>query len=164
VNDVPGCHLGCPDRNDEILRWIGDDSERAHGTIAVHGRALAVSADDLTIARQFLATLATVANTGERELLYPFLAADVEWVTPRRDLAGIDEVREELTWITAPENFDLEFEATQMTDLGDGRIVTDVRELYRVRGTGDVAHSRDRRVELTIRDAKVVRYEMRIVG
>jgi hypothetical protein len=123
-----------------------------------------MSADDLEIARQFLSTLATVANTGERELLYPFLAADVEWVTPRRDLAGIDEVREELTWITAPENFDLDFEVTQMRDLGGGRIVTDVHELYRIKSTGEVAHTRDRQIELTIRDAKVARYEMRIVG
>jgi hypothetical protein len=73
-------------------------------------------------------------------------------------------VREELTWITAPENFDLDFEVTQMRDLGGGRIVTDVHELYRIKSTGEVAHTRDRQIELTIRDAKVARYEMRIVG
>jgi hypothetical protein len=123
-----------------------------------------MTADDLEIARQFLAALATVANTGERELLYPFLAADVEWLTPLRDLAGIREVHEELTWITAPENFDLEFEATQLNDLGGGRIVTHIHELYRSKDTGEVAHTRDRQIELTIRDAKVTRYEMRIVG
>jgi len=123
-----------------------------------------VSADDVEIARQFLAVLATVANTGERELLDRFLADDVEWLSPRRDLAGIDEVREELTWITTPENFDLEFEATRTNDLGGGRIVTDVHELYRTRTTGEVAHSRERQIELTIRDGKVARYEMRIVG
>jgi ketosteroid isomerase-like protein len=123
-----------------------------------------VSADDLTLAGQFLSVLATVANTGDRERLYPFLATDVEWLTPRRDLSGIDEVREELTWITAPENLDLDFEVRQMSDLGGGRVVTDVHELYRAKGTGEVAHTRDRRIELTIRDGKVSRYEMRIVG
>lgn len=123
-----------------------------------------MSADDLEIATQFLLALATVANTGEREPLYPFLADDVEWITPRRDLAGLDEVREELTWITAPENFDLEFEATRMDELGDGRIVTEIHELYRSKDTGEVAHTRDRQVELTIRDARITRYEMRIVG
>ena len=123
-----------------------------------------MSAGDLEVARQFLAALATVANTGERELLYPFLTADVQWVTPRRDLAGFAEVREELTWITSPENFDLEFEAKQMTDLGGGRIVTDVHERYRARATGEVAHTRDRQVTLTIRDGKVAGYEMRITG
>jgi hypothetical protein len=73
-------------------------------------------------------------------------------------------VREELTWITAPENLDLDFEVRQMSDLGGGRVVTDVHELYRAKGTGEVAHTRDRRIELTIRDGKVSRYEMRIVG
>ena len=123
-----------------------------------------MSADDLTLAGQFLSVLAAVANTGDRERLYPFLATDVEWLTPRRDLSGIDEVREELTWITAPENLDLDFEVRQMSDLGGGRVVTDVHELYRAKGTGEVAHTRDRRIELTIRDGKVSRYEMRIVG
>ena len=70
-----------------------------------------MSSEDLELARRFLSTLATVANTGERELLYPFLASDVEWVTPRRALTGIDEVREQLTWLTEPVSFDLEFEA-----------------------------------------------------
>jgi ketosteroid isomerase-like protein len=119
---------------------------------------------DLELTERFLSVLATVANTGERELLYPFLAPDVEWVMPRRELAGIDEVRRELTWITAPENFDLEFEVTRTADLGDGRIVTDVHELYRAKGTGEVAHTRDRRIELIIRNGEVSRYEMRIVG
>jgi hypothetical protein len=30
--------------------------------------------------------------------------------------------------------------------------------------TGEVTHSRERQIELTIRDGKVARYEMRIVG
>ena len=38
-------------------------------------------------------------------------------MTPRRDLVGIDELREELTWIAAPENFDLESDEIE-TDLG----------------------------------------------
>jgi hypothetical protein len=119
---------------------------------------------DLELARRFLSMLATVANTGERELLYPFLASDVEWVTPRRELAGVDEVRQELTWITAPESFDLEFEVPRIEELGGGRVVTDVHELYRAKGTGEVAHTRDRRIELIIRNGEVCRYEMRVVG
>ena len=61
-------------------------------------------------------------------------------------------------------NFDLEFEATQVNDLGSGRIVTHIHKLYRSQDTGEVAHTRDRQIELTMRDAKVTRYEMRIVG
>jgi len=119
---------------------------------------------DLELARRFLSVLATVANTGERELLYPFLASDVEWVMPRRELHGIDEVRRELTWITPPERFDLEFEVLRIEELGGGRLVTDVHELYRAKGTGEVAHTRDRRIELIIRNGEVCRYEMRVVG
>lgn len=123
-----------------------------------------MSIDDLQTARQFLGALACVANTGEREGLYPWLAADIEWVTPMRQLHGIDEVHEQLTWITEPENFDLEFRIRELTDHGAGRIVTDVQELYRQKRTGDVAHARDRQIELTVRDGKIARYEMRIVG
>jgi len=123
-----------------------------------------VSADDLVIARQFFGALATVANTGQRDGLYSWLTADVEWVTPMRELHGIDEVHEQLTWITQPENFDLEFQIRELTDHGAGRIATEVHELYRQKVTGDVAHTRDRQIELTIRDGRVARYEMRIVG
>jgi hypothetical protein len=33
-----------------------------------------------------------------------------------------------------------------------------------MKGTGDFAYARDRRVELTIRDGVIARYEMRVVG
>jgi hypothetical protein len=56
-----------------------------------------MSADDLEVAREFLAALALAAQTGDRDSLYPFLASDVEWATPKRDLAEIDAVHEELT-------------------------------------------------------------------
>ena len=118
-----------------------------------------MSADDLEIAGQFLATLAMVAKTGERKLLYPFLASDVEWVMPQCALIGIDEVREQLIWITEPESFDLEFEATGLRDLGDGRIVSGEHETSLLKTTGEPAHARDHRIELTIRGGKIGRYE-----
>ena len=123
-----------------------------------------MSAGDLDIARQFLAALAAAARTGERNGLYPLLAPDVEWVTPKRDLAGIDEVHDQLTWISPHENLDLEFEQTELTDLGDGRVVSAVHEVYRMKGTGDFAFARDRLIELTIRDHMIARYELRDVG
>ena len=123
-----------------------------------------MGADDLEIARQFRIALEAAAKTGDREAVYPFLAADVEWVTPKRTLHGIDEVREELIWGSPPENLDLEFAEGDWLELGDGRVVSDVRETYRVKGTGDFAYERNRRIELTIRDGKISRYEMRIVG
>jgi hypothetical protein len=39
-----------------------------------------------------------------------------------------------------------------------------VHEVYRLKETGEVAYERDRVVELTIRDGKIRRYEMQIVG
>lgn len=123
-----------------------------------------MSADDLELAERFLVALETAAETGDKEPVYPFLAADVEWVTPKRVLSGIDEIREQLTWGTPREKLDVEFEQGEPTDLGDGRIVSNVHEIYRMRATGDFAFARDRQIELTIRGGEIARYEMRIVG
>jgi len=103
-----------------------------------------MGADDLEIARQFRIALEAAAKSGDREAVYPFLGANVEWVTPKRTLHGIDEVREELIWGSPPENLDLEFEEGEWVDLGDGRVVSDVHEVYRVKGTGDFAYERTR--------------------
>jgi ketosteroid isomerase-like protein len=123
-----------------------------------------MGADDLELAKRFLSALATAARTGDREPIYPLLAADVDWITPKRDLHGIDEAHDRLTWISPPEHLEIEFSDPNLTDLGDGRVVSEVHEVYRVKGTGDFAYARDRRIDLTIRDGKIARYEMRIVG
>jgi ketosteroid isomerase-like protein len=123
-----------------------------------------VSAEDLELAREFLDVLATAARTGDRTALYSFLAEDVEWLTPTRGVHGVEAARDELTWIKPPDNLDLEFNEPELNDLGGGRVVSDVLEVYRVKGTGEFAYARDRRIELTIRDGKVAHYEMRIVG
>jgi SnoaL-like domain len=119
---------------------------------------------ELEIAREFAVALAEAARTGNRELVYPFLASDVEWVTPKRTLHGIDEIREQLTWISAPEHLDLEFEVGDWVELDEGRVVAEVHQVYRLKGSGEIAYERDRRIELIVREGKVGRYEMRIVG
>ena len=124
----------------------------------------AVSAADLALAKQFLGALAAVATTGERNPLYALLTPDVEWVTQKRSLVGIDDVRDHLTWVGPRESLDIEFEDLEIADLGDGRIVSDVHEVYRMKTTGDFAYACDRRIELTIRDGRIARYEMQIVG
>ena len=121
-------------------------------------------AEDVEVAGQFLAALEAAAESGDREAVYPLLSPDVEWVTPKRTLRGIDEIRQELTWGSPPENLDLEFEAGDWVDLGDLRVACDVHQVYRWKETGEVSYERDRRIELTIRDGKIARYEMRIVG
>ncbi len=121
-------------------------------------------AEDMEVAGQFLAALEAAAQSGDREAVYPLLAPDVEWVTPKRILRGIDEIREELTWGSPPDKLDLEFEAGDWRDLGDGRVACDVHQVYRWKETGEVSYERDRRIEVTIRDGKISRYEMRSVG
>ena len=121
-------------------------------------------AEDVEIAGAFLAALEEAAESGDREAVYPLLAPDVELVTPKRTLRGIDEIREELTWGSPPDKLDLEFEAGDWVDLGDGRVACDVHQVYRWKETGEVSYERDRRIELTIGDGKISRYEMRIVG
>src|SRR5262245_46500174 len=123
-----------------------------------------MSTDDLDLARQFLDALASAAKSGDRTPLYPFLSPDIQWETPQRELRGIDEVHKQLTWLSPPDKLDLDFGEPEITDHGGGLIVTEVHEIYRVKGSGDFAYARDRRIGLTVRDGKIARYEMRVVG
>jgi ketosteroid isomerase-like protein len=123
-----------------------------------------VGADDMEIARQFARALEEAARTGDRAGVYPLLADDVEWVTPKRTLRGLEALEKEMIWGSPPEKLDLEFEVSDWADRGEGRIVADVHQVYRWKGTGEIAYERERHIELTIRDGKVSRYEMRIVG
>ena len=123
-----------------------------------------MSSDASEIATDFLTALEAAAKTGERDPVYPFLAPDVEWVTPQRALVGVDAIRRELTWGNPPDKLDLEFERGDLVHLGEGRVACDVRQVYTLKSTGELAYTRMRRVELTVRDGKVSRYEMRSVG
>ena len=66
--------------------------------------------------------------------------------------------------VRPPDNLEVEFDELELSDLGGGRIVSEPREVYRVRETGEPAYTRRRRIEVTIRDRGVARYQMRIVG
>jgi hypothetical protein len=116
------------------------------------------------VATGFLAALEVAAKTGDRDSVYPFLAPDAEWVTPQRNLAGVDEIQRELTWVGPPDKLDLVFERGELVELGEGRVAMDVRQVYTLKATGEFAYTRLRRVELTVRDGKVSRYEMRSIG
>jgi len=123
-----------------------------------------MGAEIAEIATDFLTALEAAATTGERDPVYLFLAADVEWVTPQRSLFGLDAIRAELTWGNPPDKLDLAFERGELVLLGEGRVASDVRQIYTLKTTGEFAYTRLRRVELTVRDGKVSRYEMRSVG
>jgi hypothetical protein len=123
-----------------------------------------MGAEDVEVATRFLRAAGASLKTGDREPVYPLLAQEVEWVTPMRTLHGVDEVRSELIWGFMPETLDVELELGELEDLGEGRVRCDVREEYRWKPTGEFAHERRRRVEVTVQDGKISRYEMRVVS
>jgi hypothetical protein len=123
-----------------------------------------VTSANTETAQRFFGALETAAKSGDWDAVYPLLAPEVEWVTPKRTLNGIEEVRNDLTWASPPENLDVEFDVGDLEDLGGDRLAVEVQEVYRMKGTGDFAYHRTRRIEVAVSDERVHRYEMRIVG
>ena len=121
-------------------------------------------AGEVELARRFRTVLEEAATTGDWASVYSCLATDVEWVTPKRTLTGIDEVEHDLIWGKPPEHLDLEFQADDWVDLGEGLARLDVLQIYRMKDSGDFAYQRELRIEITIRDGKIGRYEIRTVG
>jgi ketosteroid isomerase-like protein len=133
---------------------------------AVSGRRYdsVMAAEDVEIAERFGVALEAAVRMGDREAVYPFLAPDVEWVTPQRTLRGIDDMRENWTWGSSPETFEYAFKEGDWVDHGNGCLSCDVHQVYRLKDTGDLAYERNRHVQLTIHNGKISRYEMTIVG
>jgi hypothetical protein len=123
-----------------------------------------VASDDVEIATRFRAALETAVETGDHGALLELVAPGVEWVTPLRTLQGVDELATWRVWGSSGESFDFEFGEGEWVDRGDGRVDCEVHQVYRVKGSGDFAYERQRRIELTIKDGKVSRYEVRVVG
>lgn len=123
-----------------------------------------MAAEDIDAAERFRLALEAAVRTGDREVVYELLASDVTWVTPRRTLRGLDEMRQDWTWGSSPDTFDYEFEEGGWVDHGDGRVGCDVQEVYRLKATGEFAYKRAVHVELTIRSGKIDRYELRVTG
>jgi ketosteroid isomerase-like protein len=120
--------------------------------------------ESVEVAERFRVALEAAVRTGERDAVLALLAPDVEWVTPQRTLHGITDIQENWNWGSSPESFDYAFEEGEWTDDGEGRLVCEVRQVYRVRETGDFAYKRMRRVRLTVHDGKIGRYEISIIG
>jgi ketosteroid isomerase-like protein len=123
-----------------------------------------VGAEDLEVAARFRAALETAVRTGDHEAVLELAAPDVEWVTPQRTLNGVDELRTWRLWGSSAEAFDFEFAEGDWVDHGDGRLECEVKQVYRVKETGDLAYERVRRVEVTVQDGRISRYELRFTG
>jgi len=110
----------------------------------------------------------------EREAVEGVLAQDVEWVVPKgggvTTLHGIDAV---LEWYGsggvadegAPADqpaasLDVSGERGELQDFGEGRVGSVNRLIYKSKDSGDVADVKTARLVYTVRDGKIVRYEL----
>jgi hypothetical protein len=62
-----------------------------------------------------------------------------------------------------PENLDVEFDPGELEDLGDGHVSAVNTQVYRWKETGELAFERRARIEYTIRDGRIVRYEAKLL-
>jgi len=102
------------------------------------------------------------------------LAEDVEWVVPKGEeivtLRGIEAV---LEWYrggaatddaagdrAGAEDLDVSEERGELEDLGDGRVGSLNRLIYTSKESGQVAYVKRGRLVYTVRDGKIVRYEL----
>jgi ketosteroid isomerase-like protein len=123
-----------------------------------------MSTPELETAQQFQAAAEVAMRTGDFDPLVALLTPDVECVVPQHTLHGVDAFTEELRRARPSERFELEFEDGGWTELGNGRYSCAMRVHYRSTVSDELSYSRDRSFELTIRDGKVGRYEMRFAG
>jgi hypothetical protein len=117
-------------------------------------------ADELDLARRFLSALEEAARTGDREPLSSFLCMDVEWVMPQRTLRGVEDVLREPIWWRPREHVELDVAEGDWEQV-EGGLAARLRQVYRLRSTGEVAYERTRRIELAFRDGRISRYELR---
>ncbi len=118
--------------------------------------------DALETVRRFREALQADDDDRANEIL----ADDVEWVELRRTLHGRQAVADAFVRAESsagPENLDVELETGELEDLCDGRVGTFNRQVFRWKGSGDVAYQRLARIEYTVRDGQIARYELRVV-
>ena len=111
----------------------------------------------------------------ERRAVEDVLAEDVEWVVPSRGgvttLRGVDAV---LEWYEAggvaddaapedlggAESVDVSEERGELEDFGEGRVGSHNRLIYTRKESGEVADVKTALLVYTVRDGKIVRYEL----
>jgi hypothetical protein len=115
------------------------------------------------------------ASNFERRAVEDVLAEEVEWVVPKGGgvvtLRGVDAV---LAWYEgggaadegAPEDpgggesVDVSEERGELEDFGEGRVGSLNRLIYTSKESGEVAGVKTARLVYTVRDGKIVRYEL----
>lgn len=112
------------------------------------------------------------ASNFERPVVEGVLAENVEWVVPKSGgvttLTGIDAV---LDWYGGGgaadegvpddlESLDVSEERGELEDFGEGQVGSVNRLTYTSKESGEVAFVRTARLVYTVRDGKIVRYEL----
>jgi hypothetical protein len=115
------------------------------------------------------------ASNFERGAVEDVLAEDVEWVVPKAGgvttLRGIDAV---LEWYVGGgasdegvpdelgglESFDVSEERGELEEFGEGQVGSLNRLIYTWKESGEVADVKTARLVYTVRDGKIVRYEL----
>ncbi|HLG07914.1 MAG TPA: nuclear transport factor 2 family protein [Gaiellaceae bacterium] len=121
-----------------------------------------MSVEDVEIVRRWREVLVD----DDTEAAAALLAADLEWVVVSGEsLRGIEEVRKYYAGSGSggPENLDVEFDPGELEDLGDGHVSALNHQIYRWKETGELAHERWARIEYTIREGRIVRYEAKLL-
>jgi hypothetical protein len=116
------------------------------------------------------------ASNFERGAVEDVLSEDVEWVVPKRggvtSVRGIDAV---LEWYAGggaadegvpddlgdPESLDVSEERGELQDFGEGRVGSLNRLIYTRKESGEVTYVKTHRLVYTVRDGKIVRYELK---
>jgi ketosteroid isomerase-like protein len=106
----------------------------------------------IALARQFVE--AVVAH--DFDALEALLDPDVETVTPRGSVRGIEACRHVLQKASGDEQFAMEQAAPEFEEI-DGDVIARTHEIARWRETGEVAYERDFAVRLTLADERIVR-------
>lgn len=117
-----------------------------------------MATDDLELARR----LHEAMDVG-LDAVCALLCDDAEYVTDRRTLRGLAEIRERLGERSGEslENLDREFSVGEW-ERGDGAVVCRSRVVLRWKETGEVATATDVYEAVTVRDGKILRYERRV--
>lgn len=117
-----------------------------------------MSTDDLELARRF-----HEAMFGSLEEFFALLCDDVEWVTERRTLRGLTDMREKLNTGAREgyESLDRQYDIGEWERESDGVVTCRSRITLRWKETGEVATACDVHEAVTFRDGKVARYERR---
>jgi hypothetical protein len=103
-------------------------------------------------AREFLNAVVAHDFQAAGELLDP----DVETVTPRGTLRGIQACKQVLQKARGDEQFEMEQAEPEFEEI-EGDVIARTHEIARWRETGEVAYERDFAVRLTLEDNRVVR-------